>query len=68
MVTEIRLYPQPVGLVRAGLGQRAAVGGLYPVEAGTELPIGNGTFLHRDDFNNRLVTCGGPVGGDKSTE
>ena len=57
-----------MGLVRAGLGQRADVGGLYPVEAGTELPIGNGTFLHRDDFNNRLVTCGGPVGGDKSTE
>ena len=37
---------------------RACVIGLYPLEAGTELLIGNGTFLHRDDFTSRFITCG----------
>ena len=47
---------------------RAAAAGIHPDEAGTGLIISHGTFLHRDDFNSRLVTCGGPVSGDKSTE
>ena len=37
---------------------RACAAGLYPLEAGTELLIGNGTFLCRDDFTNRFITCG----------
>ena len=32
--------------------------GLYPLEAGTELLISNCTFLHRDDFTSRFITCG----------
>ena len=35
---------------------RACAAGLYPLEAGTELLIGNGTFLHRDDFTSRFIT------------
>lgn len=30
---------------------RACAAGLYPLEAGTELLIGNGTFLRRDFIN-----------------
>jgi hypothetical protein len=36
---------------------RAWAAGLYPLEAGTELLISNGTFLHRDDFTSRFITC-----------
>ena len=36
---------------------RACAAGLYPLEAGTELLISNGTFLHRDDFTARFITC-----------
>ena len=35
---------------------RACATGLYPLEAGTELLISNGTFLHRDDFTSRFIT------------
>jgi hypothetical protein len=34
---------------------RACAAGLYPLEAGTELLISNGTFLHRDDFTTRFI-------------
>jgi hypothetical protein len=37
---------------------RNCAAGLLPLEAGTELLISNGTFLHRDDFTNRFITCG----------
>jgi hypothetical protein len=37
---------------------RACAAGLYPLEAGTELLISNGTFLHRHDFTTRFITCG----------
>jgi hypothetical protein len=37
---------------------RACAAGLYPFEAGTELLISNGTFLRRDDFTSRFITCG----------
>ena len=33
---------------------RACAAGLYPLEAGTELLISNGTFLHRDDFTSQV--------------
>jgi hypothetical protein len=34
---------------------RACAAGLYPLEAGTELLIANGTFLHRGDFTSRFT-------------
>jgi hypothetical protein len=37
---------------------RACAAGLYPLEAGTELLIANGTFLHRDDFSAPFITRG----------
>jgi len=37
---------------------RACAAGLYPLEAGTELLIGNGTFLPRDDFTSRFISHG----------
>jgi hypothetical protein len=37
---------------------RACAAGLYPLEAGTELLISNGTFLRRGDFTARFITCG----------
>jgi hypothetical protein len=37
---------------------RACAAGLYPLEAGTELLISNGTFLHRDDFTSRFIETG----------
>jgi hypothetical protein len=37
---------------------RACAAGLYPLEAGTELLIGNETFLHRDDFTTRFISHG----------
>jgi hypothetical protein len=36
---------------------RACAAGLYPLEAGTDLLISNRTFLHRDDFTSRFITC-----------
>ena len=36
----------------------ACAAGLYPLEAGTELLISNGTFLQRGDFTTRFITCG----------
>ena len=37
---------------------RACAAGLLPLEAGTELLIRNGTFLHRDDFATRFIEHG----------
>ena len=37
---------------------RNCAAGLYPLEAGTELLISNGTFLHRDDFTSRFIHHG----------
>jgi hypothetical protein len=37
---------------------RACAAGLYPLEAGTELLISNGTFLHRDDFTSLFIETG----------
>jgi len=37
---------------------RAGAAGLYPLEAGTELLISNGTFVRRGDFTTRFITCG----------
>ena len=36
----------------------ACAAGLYPLEAGVALLIGNGTFLHRDDFTSRFIQHG----------
>jgi len=35
-----------------------ACAGIYSLEAGVALVIGNGTFLHRDDFTNRFIHRG----------
>jgi hypothetical protein len=37
---------------------RASAADFYPLEAGTELLIGNGTFLRRDAFTTRFVHHG----------
>ena len=37
---------------------RACAAGLYPLEAGIELLISNGTFLHRDDFTGKFIDHG----------
>ena len=37
---------------------RACAAGLLPLEAGTELLIANGRFLHRDDFTSRFIEHG----------
>ena len=37
---------------------RNCAAGLLPLEAGTELIIANGTFLHRDDFTGRFIDHG----------
>jgi hypothetical protein len=37
---------------------RTCAAGLLPLEAGTELLIANGTFLHRDDFTGRFIEHG----------
>lgn len=37
---------------------RACAAGLYSLEAGTELLISNGTFLHRDDFTGKFIDHG----------
>jgi len=37
---------------------RACAAGLCPLEAGTELLIANGTFLHRGDFTSRFTKHG----------
>jgi hypothetical protein len=37
---------------------RACAAGLYPLEAGTALLIGNGTFLHHPDFTSRFIATG----------
>ena len=41
---------------------RACASGLYPLEAGTELLISDGTFVRRPDFTTRFITCG--ISGD----
>jgi hypothetical protein len=41
---------------------RACAAGLYPLEAGTELLISNGTFVRRGDFTTRFITCGASGG------
>lgn len=42
---------------------RACAAGLYPLEAGTELLIANGTFLPRDDFTSRFIETGTSISG-----
>jgi hypothetical protein len=37
---------------------RNCAAGLLPLEAGTQLLISNGTFLHRDDFTSRFIHYG----------
>jgi hypothetical protein len=37
---------------------RNCAAGLLPLEAGTELLISNGTFLHREDFTSRFIEHG----------
>ena len=37
---------------------RACATGIYPLEAGVALLIGNVTFLHRDDFTTRFIEHG----------
>jgi hypothetical protein len=37
---------------------RASAAGFYPLEAGTELLIANGTFLRRHDFTIRFIEQG----------
>lgn len=37
---------------------RACAADLCPLEAGTELLMNNGTFLHRDDFTTRFIEHG----------
>jgi hypothetical protein len=46
--------PQPPGTWLAG-ALRAAALGLYPDTAATELIIGHGTWLRRDDFTSRFI-------------
>ncbi len=36
----------------------ACATGIYAAEAGVNLLIANGTFLQRDDFTPRFITCG----------
>jgi hypothetical protein len=37
---------------------RACAAGIYALEAGANLLIANGTFLHRDDFTGRFIEYG----------
>ena len=37
---------------------RNCASGLYAAEAGVALLVGNGTFLHRDDFTSRFIEHG----------
>lgn len=37
---------------------RACAAGIYTAEAGVNLLIANGTFLHRDDFTSRFIDHG----------
>ena len=37
---------------------RACANGIYPLEAGTELLIASGAFLHRHDFTSRFIEHG----------
>ena len=37
---------------------RACASGLYHLEAGVALLVGNGTFLRRDDFTSRFISHG----------
>jgi len=41
---------------------RACAAGTYPLEASVALLIGNGTFLHRDDFTTRFIEHGASDG------
>jgi hypothetical protein len=36
----------------------ACASGLYPLEAGVALLVGNGTFLRRDEFTSRFISHG----------
>jgi hypothetical protein len=40
------------------IAPRACAAGLYPLEAGVELLIANGTFLRRSDFTSRFILHG----------
>jgi hypothetical protein len=42
---------------------RNCAAGLYPLEAGTELLVANGAFLHRDDFTSRFIETGTSISG-----
>ena len=53
-----RLEPHKVKVdCRQSGALRACAADLYPLEAGTDPLISNGTFLHRDDFTTRFITC-----------
>lgn len=43
---------------RLAAALRACATGIYAAEAGVALLIGNGTFLHRDDFTARFIEHG----------
>jgi len=54
-----RPYPQETATTADDLtaALRACAAGRYPLEAGTDLLIANGTFPHRDDFTSRSITA-----------
>lgn len=37
---------------------RACASGIHPLEAGTSLLTGCGSWLHREDFTSRFITTG----------
>ena len=43
---------------RLGDALRACARGIHPLEAGTALLIGCGSWLHREDFTSRFITVG----------
>ena len=47
--------PSPAGLLGA---LTACAAGVHALEAGTELIIGSGCWLHREDFTSRFITTG----------
>ena len=48
------IIPDPAGLPGA---LTAGAAGIYALEAGTELIIGCGCWLHREDFTSRFITA-----------